>query len=198
MPTPAEIRGAANKTLKDVIAPKLSVLFCGINPGLYSAAVGHNFARPGNRFWPALFHARFTDRLLRPEEERDLLGSGFGITNIVNRATASADQLSKKELLDGGKKLIRKVHKYKPRYLAVVGLSAFRVAFASPKAQIGLQQERIGETLVWVLPNPSGLNAHFQLPDLISHFKELRTHLGSHKLEKGIEEEPWQHFYKRT
>jgi TDG/mug DNA glycosylase family protein len=179
MPTAAEIKNAANKTLNDVIGPNLCVLFCGINPGLYSAAVGHNFARPGNRFWSTLYQSGFTHRLLRAEEEYELLHCGIGITNIVNRATASAGQLNKEELVRGGNKLIKKVRRYKPRYLAVVGVSAFRVAFKAPKAQIGLQDERIEKTIVWVLPNPSGLNAHFQLPDLVIHFKELRSHLGS-------------------
>lgn len=159
-----------------MIAPNLRVLFCGINPGLYSAAVGHNFARPGNRFWPALFGAGFTARLLAPSEERELLQCGCGITNIVKRATAGADELDRTELIAGARQLTRKVHSWKPAYLAVVGLTAYRTAFAAPKSQIGLQQKTIGDTLVWVLPNPSGLNAHYQLPDLIRHFAELRRH----------------------
>ncbi len=177
-PTPSkeEIRRAVNKTIQDVIAPKLKILFCGINPGLYSAATGHNFARPGNRFWPAMFGAGFTDRLLSPYEETNLLEHGHGITNIVERATASADELSKEELIEGAKKLITKVRLYLPAYLAVVGLTAYRTAFKSPKAKIGLQEEKIDNTLIWVLPNPSGLNAHHQLPDLIKYFGALRLH----------------------
>jgi double-stranded uracil-DNA glycosylase len=176
MPTKEEIRKAANKTIYDVIAPNLKILFCGINPGLYSAATGHNFARPGNRFWPTLFKSGFTDRLLSPYEERELLEYGYGITNIVKRASASADELSKEELIQGAKDLKRKVEKYTPLYLAVVGLTAYRTAFQFPKAQAGLQEEKIDKTLVWVLPNPSGLNAHHQLPDLIKYFTELRLH----------------------
>jgi TDG/mug DNA glycosylase family protein len=162
--------------LQDIIAYDLKVLFCGINPGLYSAAVGHNFARPGNRFWRALFGANFTDRLLVPAEEGLLLQYHCGITNIVERATASADELETQELRDGAKELVKKVFCYKPEYLAVVGVTAYRIAFAAPKAKIGLQKERIGKTIVWVLPNPSGLNAHHQLPDLVRCFQELRSH----------------------
>lgn len=175
-PTKEEIRKAANKKIQDVIAPNLKILFCGINPGLYSAAVGHNFARPGNRFWPAISKAGFTDQLLSPYEEKKLLEYGYGITNIVGRATASADELSKDELIQGAKQLIRKVSKYSPAYLAVVGLTAYRTAFKCPKAKIGLQEEKIRSTLIWVLPNPSGLNAHHQLPDLIKYFSALRLH----------------------
>lgn len=176
-PTREEIAKAAHNTLLDVIAPNLSVLFCGINPGLYSAAVGHNFARPGNRFWTAIFGAGFTNRILDPAEERHLLQHGFGITNIVERATARAEELTKKELLEGAKELTRKVQSYKPFYLAVVGITAYRIAFSEPKAKLGLQKKRIGSTNLWVLPNPSGLNAHYQLPDLIRHFAELRDHV---------------------
>ena len=175
-PTPSkeEIRKAANKTIQDVIAPNIKVLFCGINPGLYSAAVGHNFARPGNRFWPAIYGAGFTDRLFSPYEESNLLEYGCGITNIVGRATASADELSKDELIKGAKELITKVRLYVPAYLAVVGLTAYRTAFKYPKAKIGLQEEKIDNTLIWILPNPSGLNAHHQLPDLIKYISSLR------------------------
>jgi TDG/mug DNA glycosylase family protein len=162
--------------LHDVIAHNLKVLFCGINPGLYSAAVGHNFARPGNRFWRALFGANFTDRLLAPPEEGMLLQYHCGITNIVERATVSADELQTHELRTGARKLVKKVLYYKPEYLAVVGITAYRIAFGAPKAIVGLQKETIGKTIVWVLPNPSGLNAHHQLPDLVRCFQELRTH----------------------
>src|SRR5262245_10268753 len=157
-PSRTDITKAFNKTLRDVIASNLKVLFCGINPGLYSAAVGHNFARPGNRFWPAIFGAGFTDRLLAAAEEKELLRYGCGITNIVKRATASADELTRDELRVGGKQLIRKVMRYKPLCLAVVGITAYREAFSNPKAQFGLQEKRIGNTVCWVLPNTSGLN----------------------------------------
>lgn len=176
VPSKEEVAKAKNKTIADVIGPKLKILFCGINPGLYSAAVGHNFARPGNRFWPTMFKAGFTDRLLSPYEERKLLEYGYGITNIVKRATASADELSKEELIEGATKLKSKVRRYAPAYLAVVGLTAYRTAFKSPKAMIGLQEEKIANTRIWVLPNPSGLNAHHQLPDLIKYFTALRLH----------------------
>lgn len=162
------------KTVPDVIAPGLSVLFCGINPGLYTAAVGHHFARPGNRFWPALFAAGFTDRLVSPFDERELLKLGYGVTNVVMRATATADQLTREELRAGGKQLTAKVKRYKPRFLAVLGLGAYREAWQQPKAVIGRQEQKTGETVVWVLPNPSGLNAHYQAQDLARVFRELK------------------------
>jgi TDG/mug DNA glycosylase family protein len=158
----------------DVIAPGLSVLFCGINPGLYSAYTGHHFARPGNRFWPTLFAAGFTPRLLHPSEELELLPLGYGITNVVRRASASADELTVEEMIRGGKQLRARVRRYRPRYLAVLGVGAYRVAFRQPKARLGLQPETIGETRLWVLPNPSGLNAHYQAAFLASLFRELR------------------------
>lgn len=161
--------------MPDVIAPGLRVLFCGINPGLYTAAVGHHFARPGNRFWPALFASGFTDRLVSPFDERELLLQGFGITNVVMRATATADQLTREELKAGGKRLRAKVRGYKPAYLAVLGLGAYRAAWNQPKAVIGRQDQKIDETVVWVLPNPSGLNAHYQANDLALVFKELKA-----------------------
>lgn len=160
--------------MRDVIAQDLLILFCGINPGLYTAAVGHHFARPGNRFWPALFAAGFTERLLSPFEERELLKSGYGITNVVARASASADALTQNEVIAGGLKLQRKVRRYQPKILAVLGLGAYRTAFNQPKAAIGRQQQKIGNTLTWVLPNPSGLNANYQPRDLSKLFLELR------------------------
>ena len=164
--------------MRDVIAPRLRVLFCGINPGLYTAAVGHHFARPGNRFWPALFAAGFTDRLVSPFDERELLEQGYGVTNVVMRATATADQLTREELRTGGKQLVAKVKRYEPAFLAVLGLGAYRAAWERPKAVIGRQEESIGETVVWVLPNPSGLNAHYQAKDLALVFGELRAAVG--------------------
>ncbi len=172
-PTKADLLAAADKTIPDVIVPNLAVLFCGINPGLYSAAIGHHFGRPGNRFWPTLHAAGFTPRLLHPAEERELLGVGYGITNVVRRSSAAADELSDAEVVAGGKRLRTKVLKYAPRFLAVLGVGAYRVAFAKPKAGIGLQDERIGGTRVWVLPNPSGLNAHYQAAGLARVFAEL-------------------------
>ena len=173
-PTREQLLAATEKTVKDVIAPNLRVLFCGINPGLYTAAVGHHFARPGNRFWPALYAGGFTDRLLSPFDERDLLVSGYGITNVVARATASADALTKEEIIAGGEQLRRKVRRYRPRVLALLGVGAYRTAFNRPKACVGRQDETMGETILWILPNPSGLNANYQAPDLARLFRELK------------------------
>ena len=176
-PSRADLLAATTKTLADVIAPDLRVLFCGINPGLYSGATGHHFARPGNRFWPTLHGAGFTERRLTPWDERELLRHRYGITNLVARTTASADELTKDELIEGRRKLLTKVKRYAPRYLAVLGIGAYRTAFEAPRAQLGEQAERCGEAIVWVLPNPSGLNAHFQLDALIEAFAELRRRL---------------------
>lgn len=172
-PTKDELLAAAGKTVPDVIAPGLKVLFCGINPGLYSGAVHHHFARPGNRFWPALHAAGFTSRLISPFEERELLKEGYGVTNIVRRATAAASELSNEELIAGGRRLRRKVLKYKPKSLAVLGVTAYRAAFEIKQAEVGRQPEGIGETLVWVLPNPSGLNAHYTPKDLAKVFSKF-------------------------
>ncbi len=174
-PSREELRLAVDGTVPDVIVPGLCVLFCGINPSLYTAAVGYHFARPGNRFWPALYASGFTDRLLSPHEEHELLARGCGITNVVARATARADELSPTELVAGGRDLELKVHHFSPGVVAVLGISAYRVAFGRPKAVLGPQPERIGNSLVWVLPNPSGLNAHFQIGDLARLFREVRT-----------------------
>lgn len=173
-PTRQQLIEAAGKTLPDVIGPEMRVLFCGINPGLYTAAVGHHFARPGNRFWPALYRSGFTGQLLSPFAERDLLKLRLGITNVVARATASASELTKEDFVKGGSALKAKVHRYRPRIIAILGVGAFRQAFAQPKALIGEQAERIVNARVWVLPNPSGLNANYQLPDLVKLFRELR------------------------
>ena len=176
-PTRADLLAAADRTVPDVIAPHLDVLFCGINPGLYSAYSGRHFARPGNRFWPALHAGGFTPRLLRPAEERELLTLGYGITNVVRRASAAADELTVDELTAGGKQLRASVRRYKPRYLAVLGVGAYRVAFDRPKAVLGPQAESIGATKLWVLPNPSGLNAHYRAADLARLFRQMRQAL---------------------
>jgi TDG/mug DNA glycosylase family protein len=173
-PTKEQLLAATEKTVDDVIAPKLRVLFCGINPGLYTAAVGHHFARPGNRFWPALYAGGFTDKLLSPFEERELLKRGYGITNVVMRTTATADALTKEEIIAGGEQLRAKVLRYRPRVLAVLGVGAYRTAFNQPKAIVGRQPETIGDTMLWVLPNPSGLNANYQAPELARLFRELK------------------------
>ncbi|HET6669093.1 MAG TPA: G/U mismatch-specific DNA glycosylase [Pyrinomonadaceae bacterium] len=174
-PSREQILAAEGKTVRDVIAPGLKVLFCGINPGLYTAAVGHHFARPGNRFWKALYESGFTERLLSPFDERELLLQGYGVTNLVRRASAVADSLSKEEVIEGGRRLAVKVRRYQPQILAVLGLGAYRLAFAQPKATVGRQQLMIADTILWVLPNPSGLNANYQLQELTRLFRELKA-----------------------
>jgi double-stranded uracil-DNA glycosylase len=180
MPTLAELAAAHGRTIPDVIAPGLSVLFCGINPGLWSAATGHHFARPGNRFWPALHRSGFTPRQYRPDEQTTLLQHGLGITNVVDRGTARADELTAEELVAGGEALVAKVREYAPGVLAVLGIGAYRTAFARRRARLGLQPDTIGDTRLWVLPNPSGLNAHFQLAQLADEFAALRRAAGDH------------------
>jgi TDG/mug DNA glycosylase family protein len=178
-PTKADLLAANNRTIVDVIGPNLRVLFCGINPGLYSGYTGHHFARPGNRFWPTLFAAGFTERLLKPEEEQELLAHGYGITNLVQRATATAAELSADELARGGARLQATVDRYRPRVLAILGISAYRLAFNAPRAILGKQPEPIETTPVWVLPNPSGLNAHYTPADLARVFGEFRRTIES-------------------
>ena len=172
-----ELAAARERTIADVLPgpgdPPFSVLFCGINPGLVSAATGHHFARPGNRFWPVLHAAGFTPRLLRPAEQDELAGLGLGITNMAPRATARADELTGAELVAGGARLRELVARARPAWLAVVGITAYRTAFAIPTAVVG-PQEPWGPTGVWVLPNPSGLNAHYQLPELTAAYAALR------------------------
>lgn len=173
-PTPAQLAAAASRRVPDLIGPGLRVLFCGINPGLYSAATGHHFARPGNRFWPALHRSGFTGRQLAPWEEVLLLEEGCGITNLVPRATAAAVELEPGELRAGGRALERKLGRFRPAWLAVLGIGAYRLAFAAPRAMVGPQPHRLGGVNVWVLPSPSGLNANHQLPDLVAEFRRLR------------------------
>ena len=173
-PTREELLAAAGTKMPDVIAPGLQVLFCGINPSVYSAVVRHHFARPGNRFWPALYASGFTPRLLLPSEQGELLALGCGITNVVEEASVSADTLTAAEYAEGGRRLEAKVRRYHPRYLAVLGIGAWRSAFQKPKARLGLQPEPLGGARVWVLPNPSGLNAHYLPQDLARLFRALR------------------------
>ncbi|HXS65776.1 MAG TPA: G/U mismatch-specific DNA glycosylase [Streptosporangiaceae bacterium] len=161
--------------MPDVIAPGLRVLFSGINPGLYSAATGHHFARPGNRFWPALHASGFTDRQLHPSEQELLLDLGLGITNVAARATARADELTAEELAQGGQILATKVRDLRPRWLAVLGVTAYRTAFGRPKAATGRQPCQLAGTSIWVLPNPSGLNAHWSAAALAEAFAELNA-----------------------
>jgi TDG/mug DNA glycosylase family protein len=177
-PTKIEIAAAANHTIPDLVGPGMRVLFSGINPSLYSVATGHHFARPGNRFWPALYRSGFTPRQLHPSEQGGLPGMGLGITNVVARATARADELSPAELVAGGEVLAALAARWRPRFLAVLGVTAYRAAFARPKAVIGRQDQQIGGVDVWVLPNPSGLNAHFTVDSLAAAFAQLRTAAG--------------------
>jgi TDG/mug DNA glycosylase family protein len=172
-PTKAQILEAAGKIVPDIIKLGLQVLFCGINPSLYTAAVGHHFARPGNRFWPTLYRSGFTPRILSPFEENLLPSMGLGITNVVQRATATAAELGKDELLEGGKLLREKILHFQPYVLAVLGVGAYKCAFNMLNVQTGLQRGKIGETFVWVLPNPSGLNANYQLDSLTVLYREL-------------------------
>ncbi|WP_169949422.1 G/U mismatch-specific DNA glycosylase [Microbispora sp. H11081] len=174
-PTKADLDAAKNTTIEDVLGPALDVLFCGINPSLYSAATGHHFARPGNRFWPALHLSGLVPRRLAPSEQHLLPSYGLGITNVVARATARADELAPEELREGGARLARLVAEVRPRVLAVAGVSAYRVAFARPAAGIGPQEDTIGETALWVLPNPSGLNAHWTLEAIAAEMARLRA-----------------------
>jgi len=176
-PTRADLESARDRTVPDAAAPGLRVLFCGINPSLYSAATGHHFARPGNRFWPALHRSGFTSRQLRPDESDELLRLGLGITNLVARATTTAAELGPDELRLGGRRLAAMVRRLRPGAVAVVGITAYRSAFRRPGAQLGGQPERLEGTLLWVLPNPSGLNAHFQLDALAAAFAELRAEI---------------------
>ncbi|MBK1784705.1 G/U mismatch-specific DNA glycosylase [Prauserella cavernicola] len=174
-PTADQLAAAHGRTIDDVIEPGLRVLFCGINPGLYSGATGHHFARPGNRFWPALHRGGFTPRQLAPSEQGELPSYGLGITNLVARTTARADELTAEELRAGGEDLTRKVAKYRPRLLAIVGITAYRTAFGRPKAVVGPQKEQVSDTPLWVLPNPSGLNAHWTPAALAEEFAQLRA-----------------------
>jgi TDG/mug DNA glycosylase family protein len=165
---------AYGRTIPDVIAYDLRVLFVGINPGLYSAATGQHFARPGNRFWPALHRGGFTERQLHPSEQRELLSRGLGITNVVPRATARADELTKTEIVAGAQALESKAKKFRPQWIALVGITAYRTGWQRPKATIGEQPVGIAGSRLWVLPNPSGLNAHYTADTLGEEFGKLR------------------------
>jgi len=180
-PSPADLAAAANRTIPDVLPAAgelLRVLFCGINPSLYSAATGWHFARPGNRFWPALHLSGFTPRRLAPAEQVLLAGYGLGITNLVARATAQAAELDPAELRAGGERLAALIADRRPRVLAVAGVTAYRTAFARPRAIIGPQPESLGGARLWILPNPSGLNASWTMPRIAAAFRELRESLG--------------------
>jgi len=177
MPSRLDLEAARDRTIPDVLpAPgaRFSVLFCGINPGLYSAATGWHFARPGNRFWPALHLSGFTGRQLAPREQDLLPGYGLGITNLVARPTAQAAELTRAELEQGGERLAKLVSRHRPAVVAVAGVTAYRTAFGRPRAAAGPQPEVLGVARLWVLPNPSGLNASWTLPRITEAFRELR------------------------
>ncbi|MDH6221421.1 TDG/mug DNA glycosylase family protein [Streptomyces pseudovenezuelae] len=169
------MEAARDRLVPDVAAAGLRVLFCGINPGLMTAATGHHFARPGNRFWPVLHLSGFTPRLMKPAEQGELLSYGLGITNVVARASARADELSAEEYREGGRLLAERITLLRPRWLAVLGVTAYRAAFDDRKAQVGPQERTFGETRVWVLPNPSGLNAHWTAATMAEEFGRLRV-----------------------
>lgn len=179
-PSPAELALAAatGARVPDVLRPGLDVVFCGINPGRWSGAVGHHFAHPGNRFWKAIHLAGFTDEVLAPAQERRLLDFGLGVTNLVARTTATAAELSPAELRRGAEALRRKVGRHGPRAVAFLGLGAYRTALLRPRAPLGEQEERLGPALVWVLPNPSGLQARYRLPTLVGHLSDLGCSIG--------------------
>jgi TDG/mug DNA glycosylase family protein len=172
-PSKEALAAAANRGIRDVIAPDLKVLFVGINPGLYSAATGRHFARPGNRFWPALHLAGFTPTRLHPSQQDELLQDGYGITNLVNRGTATADELAPAEFVAGRRRLAAKVRRYRPKIVAFLGVGAYCHAFACKQAKVGPQAERFEGAEVWLLPNPSGLNANYQLAELVQLFRGL-------------------------
>ncbi len=173
-PTKADLLAAHGRAIPDILASGLAVVFCGINPGLWSAATAHHFARPGNRFWPALHRGGFTPRQLDPAEQESMLTYGLGITNLVARGTARADELTAAELAAGAELLADKVMRLRPAWLAVLGVTAYRSAYGRRDAAVGRQPDRIGDTRLWILPNPSGLNAHYTLDRLSAEFAALR------------------------
>lgn len=173
-PRPADLAAARGRTIPDVVAPRLAVLFCGINPGLTSGALGQHFARPGNRFWPALHRAGFTPRQLRPDEQWELLSYRLGVTNLVPRTTARAAELTRQEMITGAERLRALVVDTAPAWVAVVGVTAYRIGFQRPRATVGSRDERLADAGLWILPNPSGLNAHYQLDALSAEFRRLR------------------------
>ena len=176
-----DLAAARDATIPDVLpaeGERFLVLFCGINPGLYSAATGWHFARPGNRFWPALHQSGFTPRQLKPSEQAELTRYGLGITNIAPRATAQAAELTPAELKEGAARLLGLIAARRPRFVAIAGVTAYRTAFARPRALIGPQPDPLGTARLWILPNPSGLNASWQPPRLAAAFRELRGAAG--------------------
>ena len=185
-PAAADLEAARGATIPDVLAAGLRVVFAGINPGLYSAATGHHFARPGNRFWPALHRSGFTPRQFRPDEQDQLLALGLGITNVAPRATARAAELTPAELREGALALQEKMARLRPQWLAVLGVTAYRTAFGQPGAIVGPQAATAGPARVWVLPNPSGLNAHWAPAALAVEFARLRAQAGGASGPRGV------------
>ncbi len=173
-PSADDLAAARDRTIPDVVDVELAVLFCGINPGLWSGALRQHFARPGNRFWPALHRSGFTPRQLRPDEQNDLPEFGLGITNLVARTTARADELTRAEMIEGAARLTKVVTDFRPAWVAVLGVTAYRLGFRQADAKIGRQPRLLADAGVWVLPNPSGLNAHYQLDALADEFARLR------------------------
>ncbi len=174
-PTPADLAAAAGRTIPDLLGPGLSVVFCGINPGLWSAATGYHFARPGNRFWKVLCAAGFTERVLDPSEGQVLIDSGIGITNLVARSSATAAELTTPELRAGVAHLEAVAAGTGAEWVAFCGMGAYRTAFKRPRSTIGPQAERLGSSGIWLLPNPSGLQARYQFPELVQLFSDLRA-----------------------
>ena len=177
-PSKADLEAARGRTIPDVLGPDLDVVFVGINPGLWSGAVGHHFARPGNRFWKALHRSGFTDRLLAADEDASLPGWHLGVTNLVARTTATAAELSTDELRLGARRLGERLAPLRPRFVAVLGIVAYRAGFGRPRATLGAQEGDLRGSRLWVLPNPSGLNAHYQLTELAGRFSALREAVG--------------------
>jgi len=173
-PSKVDLESARGRTIPDVLGSGLDVVFVGINPGLWSGAVGHHFARPGNRFWKALHNSGFTDRLLSPHEDASLPELNLGVTNLVARTTATADELSIEELRDGARRLGERLEPLRPRVVAMLGVGAYRKGFRRPRATVGPQDERLGDSRLWLLPNPSGRTAAYQLDELVKHFRALR------------------------
>jgi double-stranded uracil-DNA glycosylase len=178
-PSKAELEAARGRTIPDVLGPELDVVFVGINPGLWSGAVGHHFARPGNRFWKTLQGSGFTDRLLSPLEDASLLERNLGLTNLVARTTATAAELDANEIRRGAEELDARLEPLRPRFVAVLGIGAYRTGFGRRGAALGSQEDDLGGARLWVLPNPSGLNAHYQLDDLVERFRALRDSVSS-------------------
>lgn len=182
--TRAELESFRDATLPDLIGPEVRLLFVGINPGLWTAAAQAHFARRGNRFYPALYRAGIVNRLIdasagyRPEDLAHLKKRGVGITNLVSRASARADELSPTELATGAKQLVERIERVKPNVVAMLGITTYRIGFAQPKAVAGPQPERIGGAPLWVLPNPSGLNAHATLDNLGESFRKVAVAAG--------------------